>query len=43
MIKRWFPNERRLEVFARQWTSFWPVPDGWEVYGNQTQSTVQIA
>lgn len=42
LIREWFPDERRLEVFARQWTSFWPVPEGWDVYGNQTQSTVSI-
>ena len=42
LIKGWFPNERRLELFARQWTSFWPVPEGWEVHGNQTDSTVDV-
>jgi N6-adenosine-specific RNA methylase IME4 len=35
MIRDWFPTAKRLELFARKWTSFWPIPEGWDVWGNE--------
>lgn len=30
----------RLELFARPWTAFWPVREGWHVWGNEVLSDV---
>ena len=34
MIACWFPNERKLEMFAREKT------EGWDVFGNEVESDV---
>lgn len=34
-IVRMFPDKTRIELFAREWTSFWPIPEGWDVWGDQ--------
>jgi N6-adenosine-specific RNA methylase IME4 len=36
LISGWFPDATKLELFARQATQ------GWDVWGNQIQSTVEI-
>jgi N6-adenosine-specific RNA methylase IME4 len=41
-IKLWFPQERKLEMFARPWTKFWPKHDGWETWGNELPNDVAI-
>ena len=29
-IAKWYPNERKMEMFARPCTEMWPKHDGWE-------------
>ena len=29
-IAKWYPNERKMEMFARPYTEMWPKHDGWE-------------
>lgn len=39
-IAKWYPNERKLEMFARPYTEMWPKHDGWETWGNELPSDV---
>lgn len=34
-ISQWYPDKRKLELFARPYTEMWPKHDGWEVWGNE--------
>ena len=43
LIGRWFPNERKLELFARPWTDLWPKHDGWETWGNEMANDVELS
>lgn len=42
-IAKWYPNDRRMEMFARPYTAFWPKHDGWETWGNELPNDVAIA
>jgi N6-adenosine-specific RNA methylase IME4 len=35
IISKWYPNEKKLEMFARPWTALWPKVDGWQQWGNE--------
>lgn len=35
-------DEPRLELFARQWTPMFPIRRGWEVWGNEVESTESL-
>lgn len=41
-IAKWFPNERKLEMFARPYTEMWPKHDGWETWGNELPNDVAM-
>jgi N6-adenosine-specific RNA methylase IME4 len=40
-IASWNPGPR-LEMFARQYTEFWPKHDGWDTFGNSISNDVEI-
>ena len=35
-------DEPRIELFARPWTPMFPIRRGWEVWGNEVESTVSL-
>ena len=41
-IAKWYPNERKLEMFARPYTEMWPKHDGWETWGNELPNDVAM-
>ena len=41
-IAKWYPNERKLEMFARPYTEMWPKHDGWETWGNELTNDVAM-
>jgi N6-adenosine-specific RNA methylase IME4 len=41
-IAKCYPNERKLEMFARPYTDFWPKHDGWETWGNELPNDVAM-
>lgn len=41
-IAKWYPNERKLEMFARPYTEMWPKHVGWETWGNELTNDVEI-
>jgi len=41
-IAEWYPNERKLEMFARPYTEMWPKHDGWETWGNELPNDVAM-
>ena len=41
-IADWYPNERKLEMFARPYTEMWPKHDGWETWGNELPNDVAM-
>ena len=43
MIGRWFPDARKVELFARPWTDLWPKHDGWETWGNEMSNDVELS
>ena len=42
LIAAWFPDARKLEMFARPWTEMWPKLDGWETWGNELPNDVAM-
>ena len=42
MITKWYPKARKLEMFARPYTAFWPKHDGWETWGNELPNDVTL-
>lgn len=41
-IAKWFPAERKLEMFARPYTEMWPKHEGWETWGNELPNDVAM-
>jgi N6-adenosine-specific RNA methylase IME4 len=43
-IKQWFPDAKRLELFARSREGFFPdyEYEGWDVYGNQVNNSIVL-
>ena len=43
-IEAMFPTQDKVELFARRREGFWPMDDyiGWDVWGNQIESNVEI-
>ena len=41
-IARCYPNERKLEMFARPYTEMWKKHDGWETWGNELPNDVAM-
>ena len=42
LIAKWYPGERKLEMFARPYTDFWPKHEGWETWGNELPNDVAM-
>lgn len=33
----------RIELFAREWTPLWPRREGWDVWGNEVQCSIELS
>ncbi len=42
LIAKWYPGERKLEMFARPYTEMWPKHEGWETWGNELPNDVAM-
>lgn len=44
MISKWFPDKRKLELFARGRDGFFPnyEYEGWDVYGNEINGSIEL-
>jgi N6-adenosine-specific RNA methylase IME4 len=40
-IAKWNPGNK-LEMFAREYTGFWPKPEGWDTFGSEVKNDVEI-
>jgi N6-adenosine-specific RNA methylase IME4 len=36
-------DPERLEIFARPWSQMFPIRQGWDVWGNEVESSVELA